>query len=591
MNYAARASGIYGLFRLDAGPIDRRDASVFGWASRGLPKSAIVEGFDSQSPGSVIRNDHGKSTFLLVGEIAEPENLAATLGVSAQTPLALIAQAALERYGTELPAIMLGEWSLLHWHAEGQLTVMMSAARRDRIFFAVSDSKVAIAPDLFCLGDLPWVGEKIDEAGLLFGLGRAPVRDATGDRTFYAGVRQIAPGECVVIDCGGIRRTQCETMLPPQPRFTGTFADAVNEAETLFVRIIGERLGRTKLTVPLLSGGLDSSLIAWAAARTLPEAQAPRFITSVAPPDSGVPDEAAFAHMVADTVGCPLDDVFPAAAANSYCPPEHVLRGGYGTLLSTRHCLTEAFQIAAKAMGATLLVNGTYGEMTMTAAHSVPSLEARLRRVAKGLLRHGLRGRGEGAPTTVSEVDGFHVRLSPHRLAILPDEIRAALAIPERSDESQDPTLMGYQPGGAKALVHPNEFYPGALRMDFPFRDVRLYRLFAGFPLKMLRENGPDRGIARQMLAGRVPDAIRLRTTGMPAFPDHLRRMQRQALSARNRIAAFRKAEVQEWLDLDWLDQALGRIAARGVSGYPEANEVQLTAITAEFLTWFRTRR
>ena len=95
----------------------------------------------------------------------------------------------------------------------------------------------------------------------------------------------------------------------------------------------------------------------------------------------------------------------------------------------------------------------------------------------------------------------------------------------------------------------------------------------------------------RSLLEGRLPDTIRLRTEGMPASPDHLPRLQRQAEAARLRIAEFRRAELDEWLDLDWLDAGLAQVAARGARDVAEANQVQLTAICAEFMLWWRTRR
>ena len=99
-----------------------------------------------------------------------------------------------------------------------------------------------------------------------------------------------------------------------------------------------------------------------------------------------------------------------------------------------------------------------------------------------------------------------------------------------------------------------------------------------------------DRPVVRRLLDGRLPDAIRLRTRGMPASPDHLPRLQRQAGAAQQRIAAFRQAELDEWLDLEWLDAALGRVGAHGANDVADANMVQLTTIFAEFLLWWRTR-
>ena len=66
-------------------------------------------------------------------------------------------------------------------------------------------------------------------------------------------------------------------------------------------------------------------------------------------------------------------------------------------------------------------------------------------------------------------------------------------------------------------------------------------------------------------------------------------RLQRQAPAARARIPAFRRAGLDAWFDLNWLDTALGEIAERGPRDVDEANEVQMTTINAEYLTWWRT--
>lgn len=124
--------------------------------------------------------------------------------------------------------------------------------------------------------------------------------------------------------------------------------------------------------------------------------------------------------------------------------------------------------------------------------------------------------------------------------------------------------------------------------MDFPFRDVRLLRFFAGLPRELLREPAYDRLPARAMLQGHLPDSIRLRRSGMPAAPDHLVRMKSQAQRARARRGAWLKAGVDEWLDLDWLDAALARCAAQGVTNHAEANVLQLTAMMAEYIAWLR---
>lgn len=577
-------SGLYGVFRLDGGPIDTADAAALGLIVDGPPRAMLAEAIDRQAPAAVHRSDTGGRTTLLLGDLEEPEALADRLGLSRATPAADLARAALLKFGAETPAMLIGEWTLLHWEPEGRLTLMASAARRDRVFFVASGARCAVAPDLAGLARIAWIDDEIDAAGLLFGVGRTDLRGQRGGRTMLKQARQLTPGECVTITSGGVRH-QTATVLTPQPRKRGTFEDMMAEADALLRQIMRQRAARTTMPAVLLSGGLDSSVLACLAAEERAAGQKLGLITSVAPPGSGIADERAFAEIVAASLDLVIDPVAPPLDADTYRPPDHIIAGAGGPFLSNRHCLTEAFQVTARARGATLLVNGTYGEMSVTGALPYPTLRQRVRAMARRLIR--------GRPAAELGDDGpFHVRIAPSRLANLPDEIRQAIATSPPPIVAMRPGgQWGYLPGIEKTLGQSNEFYAGALRMDFPFRDLRLLRLFAGMPLSVFRRQGMDRAPARHILDGHLPDSIRLRRSGMPASPEHVPRLQRQAHQARARIAAFRRADVGEWLDLDWLDQALERVAARGPDHVGDANEVQLTAINAEILTWWRTRR
>lgn len=579
----ASSSGVYGVFRLDGGPIDPADAAILGLAIDGEPGSALTKGVDQHAPGAVQRSDLDGRITILVGYLDEPDEMIDRLGLSRATPHADLARAALLRFGAETPALLIGEWTLLHWEPEGRLTLMASAVRRDRMFFVASGARCAVAPDLAALSRIAWVDDEIDAAGLLFGVGRTELRGQRGGRTMLKQAHQLVPGEWVTVAAGGVRH-ETAAVLTPQPRKRGTFEDLVAEADALLRRIMRQRTARTTMPAVLLSGGLDSSVIACLAAEERAAGQKLGLITSVAPPDSGLADERAFADIVAASLGLAIDPVSPPHDADTYRPPDYIIAGAGGPVLSNRHCLVEAFQVTARAQGATLLVNGGYGEMSVTGTLTYPPLRQRVRSMVGRLIR------GRPAPELGGE-GPFHMRIAPSRLARLPDEISRALANPPPTVTAHPNGRWGYLPGIEKTLGHANEFYAGALRMDFPFRDIRLLRLFAGMPPSVLRHQGMDRAAARQILDGHLPDSIRLRRTGMPASPDHVSRLQRQAPQARERIAAFRRADVGEWLDLDWLDQSLERMAAHGPAHVDDANQVQLTAINAELLTWWRTRR
>jgi asparagine synthase (glutamine-hydrolysing) len=233
--------------------------------------------------------------------------------------------------------------------------------------------------------------------------------------------------------------------------------------------------------------------------------------------------------------------------------------------------------MVARNLGATMLVNGTYGEMSVTARlRPISGLRSRLgavRRIAATMLQ----------PDHVR----FHVRLAPHRLIHSATSLRDAW---REEAAFRDPLdSAGYMQGTAKALAHPNAYFPGALRMDFPYRDLRLLRLFAAMSREKFQDLDPDRGAARSIADGILPEAVRLRRSGMPADPGHYDRLKRFAPAARTRIPLYRQALVDEWLDLAWLDRELAKVALLGVTNVVEANSVQLTALAAEYIMWLQS--
>lgn len=578
------ASGIYGCFHRDGRPLSEGERRALGLPAGAPGDTWSVTAHDNLAPEAVSRHDEGGETTVFAGHIEEANELAGRLGLGRSAAPAQIAAAALARFGGDTPAQVIGEWSLLHRHADGRLTLMLGAGVRDPIFYAVSGPRVAVAPDLFALSRLDWVDSRIDEAGLLFPVARAALRATRGDTTMLCGVRRLENGESVVIDPqGGVARRRADILLP-QPRRSGSFADLVAEAEHLLRHIMATRLARTQRSAHMLSGGLDSSLLAWLAAEEHRTGLAPIAVTSAAPPGSGLPDETFFAQTVADTIGMECHKVWPDPEVNAYRPRLAILTGQNGPPLSNRHALTDALVAGAYAQGATMMIDGGYGEMTATVRLPRHDFTSRVRAPLRAVY-HAIRALG--APPQ-PEQGPFHVRLAPHRLASLPDVMLKALAEPPPRTAMPGPgELFGYIPGIERGLALANEFYPGAPRTELPFRDMRLLRLFAGVPVATLLAGGPDRGVARQMMAGHLPDSIRLRPRGMPASPDHNLRLQQHALVARERMALFRKAGIDAWLDLDWLDTALAGMAETGPRDVVHGNEVQLTAITAEFLLWW----
>ena len=586
MNQAARESrksGLYALVDLAGAPLNREAAVTLGLTIPLDPGAALAEAVDPHCPDAVQRAAEPQRLTILAGLIDRSAELAVRLGLAPDTPPIPLVRAALGRFGSELPAAMLGEWALFDWQRDTGVTVALSPAHRDPVLYALNGARLAIAPDIYRLGRIDWIKSETDPAGLLFAVARSDLREHGESLTMNPRVRQLRPGTVLTVSPSGTVRIAAADCLPTAEPFRGTFSEALEQTEAILRDSLRSRLGRAAKPALLLSGGLDSSLLAWLCAEEHPAGQM-LALTSVAPPGSGLPDERKFAEIVAQTLGLELVEVAPAAELETFRPAPAILSSHNAPPMGNRHCITAGFQSAADAAGASLLVNGTYGDLTATLRLGGHPALAGLRRMA-GTVRRRLRPLSEAPPP-------FHVRLAPHLAENLPEQIRAAMVAPAvPQSNSYDQALWGYHPGARKALGHANEFHAGALRMEFPFRDLRLLRFFASLPRAMLREPQFDRRPARALLAGHLPDSIRLRTSGMPAVPDHLVRMQAQAPAARIRRAAWLDAGADEWLDLNWLDASLARIAERGIASHAEANEVQLTAMAAEYWVWLRGQR
>ncbi len=581
-------SGLYGLFNLDGAPVEQRDRAMPVFADRDAgaieAPSAIARAMDAADPAAVASLRMADGCFLFAGYLNEREELAETLGLSRETPAVEVARAALDKYGDEAPLRVVGEWSAARWREDRrELVVTLSQAIRDDVFFTRVGQRVAIAPDIHWLRGLNGGDRGLDAEGLLFNVGRLRARSGAGGRTIARGVGKARNGSRVVFNSDGSRAST--PTRPPQPeRFRGTFEDALAEADALMARIGRERFARADKVAFLLSGGLDSSLTTWLGASQRQAGQDFWALSSASPANSDIPDETGFAEIVTNHLGMALERVAPPLDANPYCLPDRELGWANGPALSPRHYLYTALFDRAAERGARKIVDGCYGEMTLTGTPVIATMLWRARQIARGLRN---KWRGFPKPEQWPE-DGFHVRLSPGRLANIPASLGEAWKqFPPFRHERRPGEPWGYHAGVENGWSAPTEAVPGELRVDVPFRDMRLLRLCAGFPAVFFERNGQARALARGMLENRLPDTIRLRPKGTAFSPDYYSRLRTHADSALARIPDFRAAGVDEWLDLDWLAQALVAVRDHGAATVTSAFEAQLTAMMAEQIAWW----
>lgn len=581
-------SGLFALASLDGGPLEDDEAGVLGLTAEAGARAMglAVRVHDGEEGGRAAHIARTGDCFVaFLGHLNEPRDLAAALGMSRDAPQAELALAALDRFGAEAPLHMLGEWSLLRWRgAERSLTVMMSEACRDPLYFATDGRRVAIAPEIRRLARLDWVDDAFDPAGLALQLSRARLRRIMTTETFLSGVSRVTPGSSETFG-----PTRATSSLPPQPArepWTGSFESAVETIETLLRRIVGQHLGRHRRVASLLSGGLDSSLLAWLAAETRQAGQELTFLTSVAPEGSGIQDQLGFARTVSDHLGLDVIPVCPPPDASAYIPAARVFEHGELPVASPRHYLYGALYDTAADLGADVLLDGVYGELTIT--NRLPLAPARM--TARHALRV-LRGRFFPAQTQGRWPSGaFHARLSNDALADLPPAWGSEWRAPYRA--SPPPRVdrpWGYLPAVAKNAMTPTTAFGGGMRHLQPYRDRRLIRLMASMPAGFMQHDGLNRALARAILKGRLPDSISLRRSGGPFSPDFDLRLRTQTDDVLDRMGDFRDSGAGDWLDLAWLSGAMTRMREGRPMTIHEPFQAQATAIAAAFFVWWKT--
>ncbi|MFA5964497.1 MAG: asparagine synthase-related protein [Sphingomonas sp.] len=573
------SAGIYALGSFAGNPVDPADCRILGIDPTSDGFAGMARDFPGTN-GTVGCHGDGANVLLFLGRLHDPAKLAADLGHSEAGP-AEMALAALLRWGADARTRMPGEWSLLHWNAiDRRLQIATSFRLRDRVLIAQVGSRFAIAPSLAVLSRLAWIDDAIDPEGLAYELSPQRLRLGHEGHTVLRQVRQVEAGQFVTLDSAGkhvARRAPLEA-IPWQ----GDFQDGVAAATEALRGIVRRAMAPCRRIGVLLSGGLDSTLIAAIAAEELRSDQTLTGFTSVAPPGSGLIDEQEWTQDTADHLGIELVPIWPADDCEIYRPAPHEFENG--PTRSVRHYLYMALFRAAHERGVELMLDGEYGESALSRwAHFVTPM-GRLRAAARGFRQ--LLGSGWEAPQ-----EKFLARFAPDFFAGLPAPLRGAVP-PMPIDRLSPSGPIGFTRGQPGFGAFPTADTGCALRRANPcLGDIELLRLVAGMPASFLRRDGNNRALIRAMLTGRVPEETRLRTEKRAFSPDYIDRLTREAPPLTARLDAWRAAGVGEILDLDWMARTVGPMSASEPLSYQTVVKFHTTAMAAVFLMDWRKQQ
>jgi asparagine synthase (glutamine-hydrolysing) len=520
----------------------------------------------------------GDVTLALLGNLEDAGDLALRLAAPAGRSAAQLAHLAFERWGEDLPSQMPGEWSLVRWDgARRELIAAVSATLRDPLYAASDGRRVAIAPSIRLLSRLDWVQDDLDPEGVAINLSNWDVRAANDHRTYLADVHRVEHGTMHRFQANSHRKT-IRRPPAPLPPWRGDFASGVAALEARARQVVREHLARHGDVAVLLSGGLDSSLIAVLATQERRAGQKVTAISSVARPEDGLPDERRFIQIVARHLDIPVVWVTPDRDADVYCPSDEVFAHGELLVTGPRHYLYPELYRAARQAGATVVFGGEFGEAHLTRNGGPTSLFDTLRRIKQRGIQLARDRRLESSGNYLCRPSAYVRELS-----------RQALNAPATGalHRATRDRPIGPSPAEPRAGRVPTETQQVGLRHVSPFADPGLASLAAAMPRYFTNVLGLQRSLGRGILDRHLPAAIARRPDKMGISPDYDIRLVRGADAARRGLERHRQAGAARWLDLDWLDAQLAALSRGETRPVLTRMEVQATAMAAAFFSWW----
>jgi asparagine synthase (glutamine-hydrolysing) len=361
-------------------------------------------------------------------------------------------------------------------------------------------------------------GDRLDRGRLAEFFANA---ELSGDHSFFAGVREVAPGELLLLEPGGERR---RALARPDParsfgarrpeEWVGLFAERLERAVRRCLAGAGE-------VAVLGGGGLDSSTIAVLAAaelrragRTVPALIAWRV-------EGAESDESGYATELGAALAARVEWVDARGAEPFEALDRWPVHPATPEQTAYRWLHQRAYERAA-TLGARTLLAGFGGDSLYThgdrwlfgllAAGEVGAAVDALRAEAsahgwpRALARHLVRPLAPRRPAPPVSAPWLTAATRRRLAAPAPDSRERCSARRPRQAVRLLARLDGH---GEQVERH----YTSALGLEqrTPWRDFDLVELALGLPDRLLGRGGETRTVLREAMRGRLPERIRTR--------------------------------------------------------------------------------
>jgi asparagine synthase (glutamine-hydrolysing) len=435
------------------------------------------------------------------------------------------------RWGLDAFERLRGMWAIALWDAPRRRLVLS----RDRfgikpLYVHATPGALAFASELKALLAAFPDAREVDRGTLGRFLERGSQDEGT--RTFFASVRQVAPGRVETFEAPGLRREERTywRYSAEAARATYDYSDPAAELRRLLDEAVRQHLRSDVPVGTCLSGGLDSSTVVALAARATPHPM--RTFTAVYD-DAGL-DERAYAREVAARFGCEAHEVRPDPGRD-LVPLLDRIGWHHDEPCSRPGLITQWYVMQAAKGHVTVLLDGQGGDELLLgyAYYALPYL--------RSLGRAALRGRAPGlklvrdgvgllrAPSSSYEgsrsLFGHLVRAGLRRLGRgrargvpLSPELRAAAATVDVPHEAVPPgtsiidetLLEDLTHASIPALLHHEDRTSMAFSLEarVPFLDHRVAEFCLGLDYRHKVDGGRMKAVLRRAMADLLPQSV-----------------------------------------------------------------------------------
>lgn len=468
----------------------------------------------------------------LEGEVHNLAELTAKLGISTPDHPSELVAVAYERWGCGCALQFNGAFAFYVCDPVGRrLVLARDPAGRIPLYYRRTEGGLVFSTDLDEIASLSGSPGEIDVGSLNFYLA---LRHIPAPRTIFRDVRKVPAGRALVFDTHSGKFSEIENReLPSLEARCGDEVELVLEQEELFRDAVGKRLRDGESPAVLLSGGLDSSLVAAFVSELSPE---PVRTFAVGYLHRGY-DERLYAKLVSDHLGTDHREVVVEPAENLLvkCVSELPEPLADPSIIPTYRALS----LVAEHSGTVLSGDGADGLFLGLRTHGMSLRHLAAGRVVRGPMKYARRALAAAFPEEhklrvfLEDLDSrsFFLR----RNMVFNEEQRRKLfrkkMLEELGEDISAPeryvaTLFDFHDGtfGARmgffshakeaddvmAKVHALSV-PRGLRVRTPFLDPRLVKFALGrVPANLKRRGGVSKYLLKKLAERYLPAKLPL---------------------------------------------------------------------------------